>query len=128
MSLRILNRIFNQRIYMHTGDLCFFTGASLFIVGVVGYFFTGLNNKGVYLLSSFVFFVVNVISVCMLPDNFLFLCGAVINQCAVPVVSMAVSTMPIITKFDSFRRMFICIMLSAIWSGVMWFFIISLVK
>ncbi len=23
---------------MHTGDLCFFTGASLFIVGVVGYF------------------------------------------------------------------------------------------
>lgn len=26
---------------MHTGDLCFFTGASLFIVGVVGYFFTG---------------------------------------------------------------------------------------
>lgn len=27
---------------MHTGDLCFFTGASLFIVGVVGYFFTGL--------------------------------------------------------------------------------------
>lgn len=56
---------------MHTGDLCFFTGASLFIVGVVGYFFTGPNNKGVYLLSSFVFFVVNVISVCMLPDNFL---------------------------------------------------------
>lgn len=50
---------------MHTGDLCFFTGASLFIVGVVGYFFTGPNNKGVYLLSSFVFFVVNVISVCM---------------------------------------------------------------
>ena len=46
---------------MHTGDLCFFTGASLFIVGVVGYFFTGPNNKGVYLLSSFVFFVVNVI-------------------------------------------------------------------
>ncbi len=42
---------------MHTGDLCFFTGASLFIVGVVGYFFTGPNNKGVYLLSSFVFFV-----------------------------------------------------------------------
>ena len=74
---------------MHTGDLCFFTGASLFIVGVVGYFFTGPNNKGVYLLSSFVFFVVNVISVCMLPDNFLFLCGAVMNQCAVPVVSMA---------------------------------------
>ncbi len=32
---------------MHTGDLCFFTGASLFIVGVVGYFFTGPNNKGV---------------------------------------------------------------------------------
>lgn len=51
---------------MHTGDLCFFTGASLFIVGVVGYFFTGPNNKGVYLLSSFVFFVVNVISVCRL--------------------------------------------------------------
>ena len=45
---------------MHTGDLCFFTGASLFIVGVVGYFFTGPNNNGVYLLSSFVFFVVNV--------------------------------------------------------------------
>ncbi|EPS6276203.1 hypothetical protein ACVGIK_002806 [Escherichia coli] len=65
---------------MHTGDLCFFTGASLFIVGVVGYFFTGPNNKGVYLLSSFVFFVVNVISVCVLPDNFLFLCGAVMNQ------------------------------------------------
>ena len=103
---------------MHTGDLCFFTGASLFIVGVVGYFFTGPNNKGVYLLSSFIFFVVNVISVCMLPDNFLFLCGAVMNQCAVPVI----------TKFDSFRRMFVCIMLSAIWSGVMWFFIISLVK
>ncbi|EGE0280768.1 conjugal transfer protein TrbA, partial [Escherichia coli] len=37
---------------MHTGDLCFFTGASLFIVGVVGYFFTGPNNNGVYLLSS----------------------------------------------------------------------------
>lgn len=36
---------------MHTGDLCFFTGASLFIVGVVGYFFTGPNNKGVYLLK-----------------------------------------------------------------------------
>ncbi|MDL8557171.1 conjugal transfer protein TrbA [Escherichia coli] len=81
------------------------------------------NNKGVYLLSSFVFFVVNVISVCMLPDNFLFLCGAVMNQCAVPVVSMAVSTIPVITKFDSFRRMFVCIMLSSAWSGVMWFFI-----
>ena len=47
---------------MHKG-ICVFTGASLFIV-IVGYFFsTGLNNKGVYLLSSFVFFVVNVISV-----------------------------------------------------------------
>ncbi|MEL8360284.1 conjugal transfer protein TrbA [Escherichia coli] len=112
---------------MHTGDLCFFTGASLFIVGVVGYFFTGPNNKGVYLLSSFVFFVVNVISVCMLPDNFLFLCGAVMNQCAVPVVSMAVSTIPVITKFDSFRRMFVCIMLSSAWSGVMWFFIRGLI-
>ncbi|MDL7631313.1 hypothetical protein QS668_25180 [Escherichia coli] len=65
----------------------------------------------------------NVISVCMLPDNFLFLCGAVMNQCAVPVVSMAVSTIPVITKFDSFRRMFVCIMLSSAWSGVMWFFI-----
>ncbi len=39
---------------MHTGDLCFFTGASLFIVGVVGYFFTGPNNKGVYLLWFFI--------------------------------------------------------------------------
>ncbi|MGZ9866719.1 conjugal transfer protein TrbA, partial [Escherichia coli] len=45
------------------------------------------------------------------------------NQCAVPVVSMAVSTIPVITKFDSFRRMFVCIMLSSAWSGVMWFFI-----
>ncbi|HIB0517876.1 TPA: conjugal transfer protein TrbA, partial [Escherichia coli] len=41
----------------------------------------------------------------------------------VPVVSMAVSTIPVITKFDSFRRMFVCIMLSSAWSGVMWFFI-----
>ncbi|WP_250667412.1 conjugal transfer protein TrbA, partial [Escherichia coli] len=79
-------------------------------------------------LSSFVFFVVNVISVCVLPDNFLFLCGAVMNQCAVPVVSMAVGTMPVITKFGRFRRIFVCIMLSSAWSGVMWFFIISLVK
>lgn len=113
---------------MHTEYLCFFSGGCLFIVGVVGYFFTEPNNKVAYLLSSFVFFVVNVITVCVLPDNFLFLCGAVMNQCAVPVVSMAVGTMPVITKFDSFRRMFVCIMLSAIWSGVVWFFIISLVN
>ncbi|NYY79550.1 conjugal transfer protein TrbA [Escherichia coli] len=106
---------------MHTG-ICVFYRCQPVYRGVVGYFFTGPNNKGVYLLSSFIFFVVNVISVCMLPDNFLFLCGAVMNQCAVPVVSMAVSTIPVITKFDSFRRMFVCIMLSAIWSGVMWFY------
>ncbi|MCS1515518.1 conjugal transfer protein TrbA [Escherichia coli] len=108
---------------MHTGDLCFFTGASLFIVGVVGYFFTGPNNKGVYLLSSFVFFVVNVISVCMLPDNFLFLCGAVMNQGAAMVVPMVIGSLPNVTSFDRFRRIFICIMLSSAWSGVMWFFI-----
>ncbi len=75
-----------------------FTGVVLLIFVIIGYFFTGPNNKGMYLLSSLVFFVVNVISVCMLPDNFLFLCGAVMNQCAVPVVSMAVSTIPDITS------------------------------
>ncbi|EKL5699342.1 conjugal transfer protein TrbA, partial [Escherichia coli] len=32
------------------------------------------------------------------------------------------------TKFGRFRRIFVCIMLSSAWSGVMWFFIISLVK
>ncbi|ECJ9293368.1 conjugal transfer protein TrbA, partial [Salmonella enterica] len=32
------------------------------------------------------------------------------------------------TKFDRFRRIFICIVLSSVWSGVMWFFIKTLVK
>ncbi|ENC1058811.1 conjugal transfer protein TrbA, partial [Escherichia coli] len=32
-------------------------------------------------------------------------------------------SLPNVTRFDRFRRIFICIMLSSAWSGVMWFFI-----
>ncbi|STM76370.1 TrbA protein [Escherichia coli] len=112
---------------MHTGDLCFFTGASLFYRGVVGYFFTGPNNKGVYLLSSFVFFVVNVISVCMLPDNFLFLCGAVMNQCAVPVVSMAVSTHAGLSRSLTVSEGFCLyyVVSHMVWSDVVFYYFIS---
>ncbi|EOB4573744.1 conjugal transfer protein TrbA [Escherichia coli] len=100
----------------------------LMFVIVVGYFFSERNDRKMFLLSSLVFLVINIVCLYVLTARFWFLCGAVMNQCAVPVVSMAVGTIPIITKFERFRRIFVCIMLSSAWSGVMWFFIISLVK
>ncbi|EOK6248503.1 conjugal transfer protein TrbA [Escherichia coli] len=100
----------------------------LMFVIVVGYFFSERNDRKVFLLSSLVFLVINIVCLYVLTARFWFLCGAVMNQCAVPVVSMAVGTIPVITKFERFRRIFVCIMLSSAWSGVMWFFIISLVK
>ncbi|EEQ2598927.1 conjugal transfer protein TrbA [Escherichia coli] len=100
----------------------------LMFVIVVGYFFSERNDRKMFLLSSLVFLVINIVCLYVLTARFWFLCGAVMNQCAVPVVSMAVGTIPVITKFERFRRIFVCIMLSSAWSGVMWFFIISLVK
>ncbi|EMV4053846.1 conjugal transfer protein TrbA, partial [Escherichia coli] len=45
------------------------------------------------------------------------------NQGAAMVVPMVIGSLPNVTSFDGFRRIFICIMLSSVWSGVMWFFI-----
>ncbi|MCP6745004.1 conjugal transfer protein TrbA, partial [Klebsiella pneumoniae] len=44
-------------------------------------------------------------------------------QGAALVVSIVAAALPDVTSFDRFRRIFICIMLSSVWSGVMWFFI-----
>ena len=101
-----------------------FTGVVLLIfVIIAGYFFSERNDRKMFLLSSLVFLVINIACLYVLTASLWFLCGAIMNQGAAMVVSMAVSTIPVITKFDSFRRMFVCIMLSSAWSGVMWFFI-----
>ncbi|EJR1734719.1 conjugal transfer protein TrbA [Salmonella enterica] len=105
-----------------------FTGISLLISVVTGWFFSERNARKMFLLSSLVFLIINIMCVYVLTVNFWFLFGAVVNQCAAPVVSMAVGTLPDVTKIDRFRRIFICIMLSSVWSGVMWFFIKTLVK
>ncbi|EBY6848860.1 TPA: conjugal transfer protein TrbA [Salmonella enterica] len=105
-----------------------FAGISLLMSVVTGYFFSERNSRKMFLLSSLVFLIINIMCVYVLTVNFWFLCGAVVNQCAALVVPMAVGTLPDVTKFDRFRRIFICIMLSSVWSGVMWFFIKILVK
>ncbi|HAK7800956.1 conjugal transfer protein TrbA [Salmonella enterica] len=105
-----------------------FAGISLLMSVVTGYFFSERNSRKMFLLSSLVFLIINIMCVYVLTVNFWFLCGALVNQCAALVVSIAVGTLPDVTKFDRFRRIFICIMLSSVWSGVMWFFIKTLVK
>ncbi|MCQ8806456.1 hypothetical protein NQU33_26860, partial [Escherichia coli] len=57
-----------------------------------------------------------------------FLCCAIMNQGAAMVVPMVIGSLPNVTSFDGFRRIFICIMLSSVLSGVMWFFIRGVVK
>ncbi|EOA2908423.1 conjugal transfer protein TrbA [Escherichia coli] len=114
---------------MREDSLNMVTGVVLLIfIIVVGYFFSERNDRKMFLLSSLVFLVVNIACLYVLTARFWFLCGAIMTQGAAMVVSMAVGTMPVITKFDRLRRIFVCIMLSSAWSGVMWFFIISLVK
>lgn len=109
---------------MSKDSLNMVTGVVLLIfIIIVGYFFSERNDRKIFFLSSLVFLVINIVCLYVLTARFWFLCGAVMNQCAVPVVSMIVGTMPVITKFDRFRRIFVCIMLSSVWSGVMWFFI-----
>ncbi|EFD3937517.1 conjugal transfer protein TrbA, partial [Escherichia coli] len=68
----------------------------LMFVIVVGYFFSERNDRKMFLLSSLVFLVINIVCLYVLTARFWFLCGAVMNQCAVPVVSMAVGTIPVI--------------------------------
>ncbi|EQA2918928.1 conjugal transfer protein TrbA [Escherichia coli] len=101
-----------------------FTGVVLLIfVIIAGYFFSERNNREMFLLSSLVFLVINIACLYVLTARFWFLCGAIMTQGAAMVVSMVIGSLPNVTSFDRFRRIFICIMLSSVWSGVMWFFI-----
>ena len=91
-----------------------FTGVVLLMfVIIAGYFFSERNDRKMFLLSSLVFLVINIACLYVLTASLWFLCGAIMSQAALPDV----------TSFDRFRRIFICIMLSSVWSGVMWFFI-----
>ncbi|EIQ2127324.1 conjugal transfer protein TrbA [Escherichia coli] len=97
-----------------------FTGVVLLIfVIVAGYFFSERNDRKMFLLSSLVFLVINI----AFTASLWFLCGAIMSQGAALVVSIVAAALPDVTSFDRFRRIFICIMLSSVWSGVMWFFI-----
>ena len=99
-----------------------FTGVVLLIfVIIAGYFFSERNDR--FLLSSLVFLVVNIACLYVLTASLWFLCGAIMSQGAALVVSIVAAALPDVTSFDRFRRIFICIMLSSVWSGVMWFFI-----
>ncbi|EKE6967534.1 conjugal transfer protein TrbA [Escherichia coli] len=101
-----------------------FTGVVLLIfVIIAGYFFSECNDRKMFLLSSLVFLVINIACLYVLTASLWFLCGAIMNQGAAMVVPMVIGSLPNVTSFDRFRRIFICIMLSSAWSGVMWFFI-----
>lgn len=101
-----------------------FTGVVLLIfVIIAGYFFSERNDRKMFLLGSLVFLVINIACLYVLTASLWFLCGAIINQGAAMVVPMVIGSLPNVTSFDGFRRIFICIMLSSVWSGVMWFFI-----
>ncbi|HAL2883349.1 TPA: conjugal transfer protein TrbA [Escherichia coli] len=97
-----------------------FTGVVLLIfVIIAGYFFSERNDRKMFLLSSLVFLIINIACLYVLTASLWFLCGAIMNQGA----AMVVGSLPNVTSFDGFRRIFVCIMLSSVWSGVMWFFI-----
>ncbi|MBB9726115.1 conjugal transfer protein TrbA [Escherichia coli] len=101
-----------------------FTGVVLLIfVIIAGYFFSERNDRKMFLLSSLIFLVINIACLYVLTARFWFLCGAIMSQGAALVVSKVAAALPDVTSFDRFRRIFICIMLSSVWSGVMWFFI-----
>lgn len=101
-----------------------FTGVVLLIfVIIAGYFFSERNDRKMFFLSSLVFLVINIACLYVLTARFWFLCGAIMNQGAAMVVPMVIGSLPNVTSFDGFRRIFICIMLSSVWSGVMCFFI-----
>ncbi|WP_089669853.1 conjugal transfer protein TrbA, partial [Escherichia coli] len=101
-----------------------FTGVVLLIfVIIAGYFFSERNDRKMFLLSSLVFLVINIACLYVLTASLWFLCGAIMSQGAALVVSIVAAALPDVTSFDRFRRIFICIMLSSVWSGVMWFFI-----
>ncbi|HBP9003089.1 TPA: conjugal transfer protein TrbA [Escherichia coli] len=101
-----------------------FTGVVLLIfVIIVGYFFSERNDRKMFLLSSLVFLVINIACLYVLTASLWFLCGAIMSQGAAMVVSMVIGSLPNVTSFDRFRRIFVCIMLSSVWSGVMWSFI-----
>nr|EJP4345538.1 conjugal transfer protein TrbA [Escherichia coli] len=85
--------------------------------------FSERNDRKMFLLSSLVFLVVNIACLYVLTASLWFLCGAIMNQGAAMVVPMVIGSLPNVTSFDRFRRIFICIMLSSVWSGMMWFFI-----
>ncbi|EAN3269952.1 conjugal transfer protein TrbA [Salmonella enterica] len=96
---------------------------SLIFIIIVGYFFSERNDRKIFLLSSLVFLVINIACLYVLTARFWFLCGAIMNQGAAQVVSIVAAALPDVTRLDRFRRIFVCIMLSSVWSGVMWFFI-----
>ncbi|EOO4662022.1 conjugal transfer protein TrbA [Escherichia coli] len=101
-----------------------FTGVVLLIfVIIVGCFFSERNDRKMFFLSSLVFLVINIACLYVLTARFWFLCGAIMTQGAAMVVSMVIGSLPNVTSFDRFRRIFVCIMLSSVWSGVMWSFI-----
>ncbi len=101
-----------------------FTGVVLLIfVIIAGYFFSERNDRKMFLLSSLVFLVINIACLYVLTASLWFLCGAIMSQGAALVVSIVAAALPDVTSFDRFRRIFICIVLSSVWSGVMWFFI-----
>ena len=101
-----------------------FTGVVLLIfVIIAGYFFSERNDRKMFLLSSLVFLVINIACLYVLTASLWFLCGAIMSQGAALVVSIVAAALPDVTSFDRFRRIFICIVLSSVGSGVMWFFI-----
>ncbi|EBR2343811.1 conjugal transfer protein TrbA, partial [Salmonella enterica] len=55
-----------------------FTGISLLMSVVTGYFFSERNSRKMFLLSSLVFLIINIMCVYVLIVNFWFLCGAVV--------------------------------------------------
>ncbi|HFM0614707.1 TPA: conjugal transfer protein TrbA, partial [Escherichia coli] len=100
---------------------CLFAPSLIFVI-IAGYFFSERNDRKMFLLSSLVFLVINIACLYVLTASLWFLCGAIMNQGAAMVVPMVIGSLPNVTSFDRFRRIFICIMLSSAWSGVMWFF------
>ncbi|HHN8762855.1 TPA: conjugal transfer protein TrbA [Escherichia coli] len=88
-----------------------FTGVVLLIfVIIAGYFFSERNDRKMFLLSSLVFLVINIACLYVLTASLWFLCGAIMNQGAAMVVPMVICSLPNVTSFDGFRRIFICIM------------------
>ena len=87
-----------------------FTGVVLLIfVIIAGYFFSERNDRKMFLLSSLVFLVINIACLYVLTASLWFLCGAIMNQGAAMVVPMVIGSLPNVTSFDGFRRIFICI-------------------